>query len=116
MRLLVRRYCANDPPGTRIGMTWRVFDKKKLIAVGQRSAVLRRDCTIVTWLRLPRPVARGKRYTATFALNDRNGIFCIGESLFAGQRKPQEEGTRKSRVTRRLRGDVSASVSNRLPV
>jgi hypothetical protein len=75
VKLLVRRYCANDPPGTRIGMTWRVFDRKKLIAVGQRSSRLRRDCSIVTWLRLPHPVARGKRYRATFALNDRNGIF-----------------------------------------
>ncbi len=53
-------------------MTWRVFRRGRLIAVGQQSSPLLRDCTITA--RLQRfTVAKGQTYTATFALNDING-------------------------------------------
>lgn len=73
--LYTRRYCANDPIGTPIGMTWRIFQRGRLIGVGQQSSVLRRDCTITARLRFPPGgIRRGVTYTATFELNDRNGI------------------------------------------
>jgi len=74
VRLYVRRYCANDPAGTPIGMTWRIFERGRLHAVGQQSATLLRDCTIATRIRFRRAVVKGRTYTATFELNDRNGI------------------------------------------
>ena len=72
VNVYTRRYCSADPTGTPIGMTWRVYDGAKLIKVGQQTASLRIDCTINA--RLLFTVAKGKTYTATFALNDRNGI------------------------------------------
>ncbi|HSF60052.1 MAG TPA: cellulase family glycosylhydrolase [Gaiellaceae bacterium] len=74
VKLFVRRYCANDPTGTPIGMTWRIYQAGRLISVGQQSSALLRDCTVAARLRFRRPVAKGKTYTATFELNDRNGI------------------------------------------
>jgi hypothetical protein len=74
IRLHTRRYCANDPIGTPIGMTWRIFQAGRLIAVDQQSAPLMRDCMINARLRFPGGVRRGVTYTATFELNDRNGI------------------------------------------
>jgi hypothetical protein len=70
--LYTRRYCANDTTGTPIGMTWRVYRGAKLIAVGQQTSALRIDCTITARLRFK--IAKGQTYTATFALNDLNGI------------------------------------------
>jgi hypothetical protein len=70
--LYTRKYCASDPTGTPIGMTWRVFRAGRLIAVDQQTSPLRADCTITARLRFP--VARGVTYTATFALNDKNGL------------------------------------------
>lgn len=74
VRLFVRRYCANDPAGTPIGMTWRVYRAGRLTNVGQQSSLLLRDCTVAARLRFRRPIAKGATYTATFELNDRNGI------------------------------------------
>lgn len=75
VRLNARRYCANDPVGTPIGMTWRIFQGGRLIAVDQQTSPLLRDCTITARLRFPNGgVRRGVTYTATFELNDRNGI------------------------------------------
>jgi hypothetical protein len=74
LRLFVRRYCANDRLGTPIGMTWRIFHRGRLIAVGQQSSSLLRDCTITAVLRFPGPIAKGKSFIATFELNDVNGI------------------------------------------
>ena len=74
VKLFVRRYCANDPTGTLIGMTWRVYRAGRLIDVGQQSATLLRDCTIAARLRFRRPISKGQTYTATFELNDENGI------------------------------------------
>jgi len=70
--LYTRRYCANDPTGTPIGMTWRVFRSGRLIAVGQQTSPLRPDCTISARLRFR--VVKGTTYTATFALNAISGI------------------------------------------
>jgi hypothetical protein len=72
--LYTRRYCANDTTGTAIGMTWRIYLGGKLIAVGQQTSSLRRDCTITALLRFKKPMVKGKSYLATFALNDKNGI------------------------------------------
>jgi hypothetical protein len=74
LKLFVRRYCANDAPGTPIGMTWRIFRSGRLIAVGQQSSQLLRDCTITAVPRFPGPILKGKTYVATFELNDVNGI------------------------------------------
>ncbi|MCS7007944.1 MAG: glycoside hydrolase family 5 protein [Gaiellaceae bacterium] len=75
VRLYARRYCANDPIGTPIGMTWRIFQGGRLIAVDQQTSPLLRDCTVTARLRFPGGgVRRGVTYTATFELNDRNGI------------------------------------------
>jgi hypothetical protein len=70
--LYTRRYCANDAPGSSIGMTWRVFRGGRLIKVGQQTSPLRPDCTITARLRFT--VVKGQSYLATFALNDINGF------------------------------------------
>ena len=75
VKLHARRYCANDAEGTQIGMTWRIFRAGKLVAVGQESSRLLRDCDVRATLRFKSPVVKGQTYTATFALNDANGIF-----------------------------------------
>jgi hypothetical protein len=74
VKLFVRRYCANDNVGTPIGMTWRIYQGGRLIAVGQQSSPLLRDCTVSARLRFRRPMARGQTYVARFELNDHNGI------------------------------------------
>jgi hypothetical protein len=70
--LYTRRFCANDAPGTSIGMTWRVYRGGRLIAVDQQTSALRPDCTITARLRFR--VVKGQTYLATFALNDINGF------------------------------------------
>jgi hypothetical protein len=70
--LYTRRYCATDRTATPIGMTWRVFQGGKLIAVGQQTSPLRIDCTITARLRFN--VVKGQTYIATFALNDASGV------------------------------------------
>ncbi len=72
VKLYTRRFCVGDTTGESIGMTWRVFRKGKLIAVGQQTSALRVDCTITARLRFR--VVKGQEYVATFALNDRHGI------------------------------------------
>jgi len=72
VNLYTRKYCATDPSGTSIGMTWRVYRGGRLIAVDQQTSPLRVDCTISARLRFK--VVKGQTYLATFALNDRNGI------------------------------------------
>ena len=74
LNVYTRRYCANDTTGTPIGMTWRVFQGTKLISVGQQSAPLKQDCTIAARVTVKGGVKQGVTYTATFALNDRNGV------------------------------------------
>ena len=55
-------------------MTWRVFQGTKLISVGQQSAPLKQDCTIAARVTVKGGVKKGVTYTATFALNDINGV------------------------------------------
>jgi hypothetical protein len=75
VNLHARRYCVGDTTGTPIGMTWRIFQNGRLIRVGQQSSPLRVDCTINARLQFPRGgVRRGVSYTATFDLNDINGV------------------------------------------
>ena len=74
VNVYTRRYCATDPTGELIGMTWRVFRGGRLIEVGQQTAPLRADCTIAARIRIPGGVVRGTTYTATFAMNDADGI------------------------------------------
>jgi hypothetical protein len=72
VNLYTRRYCATDPTGTSIGMTWRVYRGGRLIAVDQQTSPLKSDCTISARLRFK--VVKGQTYIATFALNDISGI------------------------------------------
>ena len=74
VNVYTRRYCSGDAPGAPIGMTWRVFLGGKLINVGQQTASLRVDCTIMARLAVKGGVRKGPTYIATFALNDRNGL------------------------------------------
>ena len=69
-----RRYCATDTAGTAIGLTWRVFQGSRLISVGQQSAPLKRDCTIAARVTVKGGVKKDVTYTATFAMNDINGV------------------------------------------
>jgi hypothetical protein len=73
VKLFVRRFCATDPTGTPIGMTWRVYRASRLVAVGQQSSRLLRDCTVASRIRLRQPIAKGQTLTAVFDLNDENG-------------------------------------------
>jgi Cellulase (glycosyl hydrolase family 5) len=75
VNLHTRRYCVGDTAGESIGMTWRIFQRGRLIAVDQQSSPLRIDCTINARLRFPPGgVRKGQTYTATFELNDVNGV------------------------------------------
>jgi Cellulase (glycosyl hydrolase family 5) len=72
VKLFVRRFCANDPVGTPIGMTWRLYNRAgKLLRVDQQTAPLKRDCTIDARLRYR--IVKGVTYTATFSLNAISG-------------------------------------------
>jgi hypothetical protein len=84
VNLYARRYCANDAAGTPIGMTWRIFSGTRLLAVGQQSALLKRDCSVDARIRFKSAVAKGKTYSATFALNDKNGILLSRKVIIRG--------------------------------
>jgi hypothetical protein len=72
VNLIVRRFCANSPVGTSIGMTWRASLGTKLIKVGQETSKLKRDCSIDA--RLQFTVAKKKTYRVTFDLNAISGV------------------------------------------
>ena len=74
INLYTRRYCATDPAGTPLGMTWRVFQGSRLLSVGQQTASLRRDCTVAARVTVKGGVKKGVTYTVTFVLNDINGV------------------------------------------
>ena len=71
VNVYTRRYCATDPTGTTIGMTWRVFRGGKLIAVGQQTSPLKLDCTIARGFASrssrARPTRRRSRSTTSAA-------------------------------------------------
>jgi len=73
VNLHTRRFCVGDAEGAAIGVTWRVFRARRLVAVDQQAAALRSDCTIRVRLRGFR-VERKRSYVATFELNDVDGI------------------------------------------
>jgi hypothetical protein len=74
VNLATRRYCATNPKGTPIGMTWRVFTGGRLTDVGQQTATLRADCTLAARISVKGGVRKGRTYTATFATNDASGV------------------------------------------
>jgi hypothetical protein len=74
LNVYTRRYCATDPTGTPLGMTWRVFQGSRLLSVGQQSAPLKRDCTIGARVTVKGGVKKGVTYTVTFELNDLSGV------------------------------------------
>ena len=84
VKLFARRYCANDSRGEPIGMTWRVFRAGRLVSVGQQTASLALDCSLGARLRVPGGIERGRSYTATFELNDANGILLTRRALLRG--------------------------------
>jgi Cellulase (glycosyl hydrolase family 5) len=86
LNLYTRRYCTNDVAGTPIGMTWRIYSGSRLLSVGQETAPLKRDCSIDARIRFKngQPVAKGKSYTVTFALNDVNGTLLDRRATIRG--------------------------------
>ena len=60
-----------DPPGTTLGMTYRVFEGKTQVAVGQPTAPLGFDQS-VSFIAQFKPV-RGHTYKVSVAVNDPNG-------------------------------------------
>jgi hypothetical protein len=84
VKLFARRFCANDPTATLIGMTWRVYSRGRLISVGQQTSPLLRNCTITARVRFPRPIGRTETYRATFQLNDANGILLTRDATIRG--------------------------------
>lgn len=74
LSVYTRRYCATNPPGASIGMTWRVFRAGRLTDVGQQTAPLRSDCTIAARVRIRGGVQRRVAYTVTFEMNGPNGV------------------------------------------
>ncbi len=74
VNLATRRYCATNPKGTPIGMTWRVFTGGRLTDVGQQTATLRADCTLGARISVKGGIRKGRTYTATFAMNDASGV------------------------------------------
>jgi hypothetical protein len=71
--LYARRFCVSDEVGTTIGVTWRVSLAGRLMGVGQQTSPLQSNCTITVRLR-GFTVAKNQSYTATFELNDVNGV------------------------------------------
>jgi hypothetical protein len=73
VNLYARRFCANSPAGAGIGMTWRIYKGSRLLAVGQQTSTLKRDCTVGARLRFKTPIVKGTTYTATFSMNAISG-------------------------------------------
>ena len=63
----VREFCANNPPGARVGTTTRVRVAGALVGVTQAELRLGTDCAVQ--VQLPITVARGRSYVATIDLN-----------------------------------------------
>jgi Cellulase (glycosyl hydrolase family 5) len=74
LNVYTRRYCATNPVGASIGMTWRVFRAGRLVEVDQQTAPLRSDCTVAARIRIPGGAQRGVAYTVSFDMNGPNGV------------------------------------------
>jgi Cellulase (glycosyl hydrolase family 5) len=72
VKLAVREFCTGDRAGTPIGATYRVRQASRLVAVAQPQLTLAADCTVTA--RVPFTVAKKKRYTITFDLNEKDGV------------------------------------------
>jgi hypothetical protein len=80
--LVVREICSNNPPGTAVGMTYRVFAGSKFVKVGQASVQLGKDCSVAV-----RPVftfAKNKTYRVVFDMNTLNGAGVRRTATIAG--------------------------------
>ena len=73
--IAARKYCAGHAAGAMINVTYRVMRGSSQVATGTQPTALRTDCTLP--VRLDFAVARGQRYTATFALSDGNGTSAL---------------------------------------
>jgi hypothetical protein len=70
--LPVREICSNNNPGTPVGTTYRVYDGKKFVKVGQTSAKLGKDCSLP--VRTVFTFAKRKTYRIVFDMNTMNGV------------------------------------------
>jgi hypothetical protein len=66
-----RKFCAGNPAGKAIDVSYRVQSGATVVKTGTQTVPLRSDCTLPT--RLEFRVAKGGKYSATFALSDGNG-------------------------------------------
>jgi hypothetical protein len=80
--LPVREICSNNAPGTAVGMTYRVYNGKKFVKVGQRSVKLGKDCTVA--VRPAFTFAKGKKYSVVFNMNTYNGVLVQRTASIAG--------------------------------
>jgi hypothetical protein len=61
----------HDAPGTTVGVTYKVYDGKKVVGIGQPQAVIASDETITFTVRFS--PAKDKSYTMPVLVNDRHG-------------------------------------------
>ena len=72
VKLPVREFCVTNPPGTRLGATYKVRLGRLVVGVAQPELTLASDCTVTASFRVA--VARKKTYVATFSINDTHGL------------------------------------------
>jgi hypothetical protein len=60
-----------DAPGAVVGVTYRVYDGKKVVAVGQPRATISTNQSITFTVKFA--PAKGKSYTMTALVNDKHG-------------------------------------------
>jgi hypothetical protein len=72
VKLTVREFCTGDRAGTPIGVTYRVWQGRRLVAVAQPQLTLSADCSVTAMV--PFTVAKKRTYTITFDLNEKDGI------------------------------------------
>ncbi len=72
VKLPVREFCVTNPPGTRLGATYKVRLGRLVVGVAQPELTLASDCTVMASFRVA--VARKKTYVATFSINDTHGL------------------------------------------
>jgi hypothetical protein len=73
VKVIVRDFCANVPPGAAIGTNYRVRQGVRSLSSGQPQLRLAVDCSVRVPLRFP-AIRRGARYVATLDFNDANGL------------------------------------------
>ena len=71
VKLAVPFMTYHDAPGATIGVTYKVYDGKKVVAIGQPEATIASDESITFAVRFS--PAAGKSYTMTTIVNDRHG-------------------------------------------